>query len=410
MTYRIPTRCLACGSENLRPYFKAPPHPPANALRAGVDVDQTRYPLGLNVCIDCWHSQNVIALDPEMLFADYPYVSGTSKTLRDYFETFVTLVENDMVSENPDQKLRVLDIAANDGSLLAAFKARGHEVLGVDPAANLTAISEKAGVTVLPWLWERVPEHKLGGKFDVIIAMNVLAHVENPALFLRLARLSLKPYGRLYVQTSQAKMIERGEFDTVYHEHLSFFTARSLDALIARCGLTLLGIDHVPIHGTSYLASMMAGSPSNLSRDIAITERAAGYYDLALYDGFQARAVDRAVTARTAIDEYRARGYRVIGYGAAAKAITFLNFAGIELDAIVDENPMKIGRFLPLQDTQIVPLDSIIGDGPILWVIGAWNFKDEIMGKIHDWRPGNRDAFMTWFPEVSIEDPEQSHD
>lgn len=407
MTYRTLNKCLACGSENLRPYFRAPDQPPANMLRPdGMPPVMPRYPLGLQVCVNCFHSQNLVAVDPEKLFSDYLYVSGTSHTLRDYFEQFVDRVEGDFMP----RKLRVLDIAANDGSLLAAFKARGHEVLGVDPAENLTPISETAGVTVLPWFWEQIPEHKLGGKFDVIIMMNVLAHVANPALFLRLARLSLNPGGRIYVQTSQARMIERGEFDTVYHEHLSFFTARSLDALMGRCGLTLLGVERVPIHGTSYLATMAAGAPfSTEQSEIVTTERAAGYYDLALYDGFQQRAADVAARAGATIDIYLAKDYQIVGYGAAAKAITFLTFAGIELDVIVDDNPLKVGRHLPMLLTKIV--DQWRGNSePVLWVIGAWNMKDEIMGRVHDLRPGNHDAFLTWFPEVMVEDPEAFHE
>lgn len=411
MTYRTLTKCLACGSEDLRPYFRAPDQPPANMLRpAGMPPVIPRYPLGLNLCVACFHSQNLVAVDPESLFSNYLYISGTSNTLRNYFEEFVDRVEGDFMP----RKLRVLDIAANDGSLLSVFKARGHEVLGVDPAENLTELSEKAGISVLPWRWEAVPEHRLGGKFDVIIMMNVLAHVANPALFLRLARLSLNPGGRIYVQTSQARMIERGEFDTVYHEHLSFFTARSLDALMGRCGLTLLGVERVPIHGTSYLATMAAGAPfSTEQSEIVTTERAAGYYDLALYDGFQKRAEDVAARAGASIDIYRAKGFRVVGFGAAAKAITFLNFAGIELDAMVDENPLKQGKLLPMQNTSISDLGGFrLLDMPprILWVIGAWTIRDEIMAKIHDMRPGATDAFLTWFPEVMVEDPEAFHE
>lgn len=411
MTYRTLSKCLACGSDNLRPYFRAPDQPPANMLRPeGMPPVMPRYPLGLQLCVNCCHSQNLVAVDPEKLFSDYPYVSGTSQTLEDYFEQFVDRVEADFMP----RKLRVLDIAANDGSLLAAFKARGHDVLGVDPAQNLAALSKEAGVEVLPWFWERLPEHYLGGQFDVIIMMNVLAHVANPALFLRLARLSLNPGGRIYAQTSQARMIERGEFDTCYHEHLSFFTSQSLNHLVNRCGLTLLGIEHVPIHGTSYLATMVNGPGYNLqATEPLLTERAAGYYGLALYDGFQKRAEAVAARAGASIDIYRAKGFRIVGFGAAAKAITFLNFAGIELDAMVDENPLKQGKLLPMQNTRISDLGGFrLLDMPprILWVIGAWTMRDEIMAKIHDVRPGATDAFLTCFPEVMVEDPEAFHE
>jgi SAM-dependent methyltransferase len=338
------------------------------------------------------------------MFREYLYVSGTSQTLRDYFRQFVIKVETELTGPG-SHTLRVLDIAANDGSLLKAFKSRGHEVLGVDPAQNLVAVAAKAGITVLPWYWEMVPEYRLGGKFDVIVAMNVLGHVENPALFLRLAALSLEPGGRIYIQTSQADMVVNAEFDTCYHEHLSFFTTSSFSRLAERCGLVITKIERMPIHGTSYLVQLGRDGVTR-PRRLATTdaERAAGLYGLALYDGFQDRVRERVDQVKSTIEIYRAKGYPIVGFGAAAKAITFLNMAEIKLDLIVDENPLKQGRYTP-DGTRIA---DWIGEtpGPILWVVTAWNFAAEIMVKIKARRPDAGDAFLTYFPQVIVEDPE----
>lgn len=404
-SWRPLPRCLACGGENLREYFRAPDQPLANSF---VDHPMlghvpNKFPLGLSVCVDCWHSQNVGVVDADILFQDYPYVSGTSFTLRDYFRKFAVRVESEVTGLG-GRPLRVLDIAANDGSLLRAFKIRDHEVLGVDPARNLVEISAKAGVTVLPWYWEFVPEHRLGGKFDVIIAMNVLAHVPNPALFLRLAALSLKQGGRIYIQTSQANMVANAEFDTCYHEHLSFFSASSFDRLAERCGLTIAKFETVPIHGTSYLVQLVRDKPGRRYVTFKDAEERAGLNDLAIYDEFAGRAKIRADQAKDVIDIYRHKGYPIVGYGAAAKGITFVSFAGISLDRIVDDSPLKQGKFTPA-GTPIVKLADA-GD-QVLWVITAWNFREEIVAKIKAARPGIADVFLTYFPTVSIEDPEQ---
>ena len=360
-----------------------------------------RYPLGLAVCLDCFHSQNLGAVDPEILYRDYPYVSGTSATLRNYFRQFVDDVEADFMP----RKLRVLDIAANDGSLLEVFRAHGHEVLGVDPAKNLVEIAAEKGIEVLDFPWERVPSQRLGGKFDVIVAMNVLGHVRRPSLFLQLCRHALAPGGRIYVQTSQARMVERGEFDTVYAEHLSFFTAKSLNTLVSRCDLSLIDLKRVPVHGTSYLATMGPGVQIfQFEHDLVDTEEAAGYYRLETYDGFQKRADDLAAQVRSAIEVYRAKGFEIAGYGAAAKGITFLTYAGIELAWIVDDNPLKVGKFVANLPTSIISMPA--SGKRVLWVIPAWNMAAEIRAKIEAARPGARDAFLTYFPELIVDDPE----
>jgi SAM-dependent methyltransferase len=405
--FRTLTHCLACGGENLRPYFRAPDQPLANSLTDLADATWPTYPLGLNLCIDCWHSQNFVAVNRDLMFREYAYVSGTSQTLRDYFRQFVIKVETELTGPG-SHALRVLDIAANDGTLLKAFKSRGHEVLGVDPAQNLVAVAAEAGIKVLPWYWEMVPEYRLGGKFDVIIAMNVLGHVENPALFLRLAALSLEPGGRIYIQTSQADMVVNAEFDTCYHEHLSFFTTASFSALAERCGLTIVKIERMPIHGTSYLVQLGRDGVTK-PRRLATTnaERAAGLYGLTLYDGFQQRVQERVDLVKSTIEIYRAKKYPIVGYGAAAKAITFLNFSGIQIDSIVDENPLKQNRYT----TAGTRIEGWTGQwsratGPILWVVTAWNFAPEIMAKIKAKRPDAKDAFLVYFPQVIVEDPE----
>ncbi len=251
-------KCLACGGKLGVKYFDAGMQPLANHFHDGSEK-LAEYPLGLNVCMSCWHSQLSHAVNPALMFRDYPYVSGTSATLRAYMKEFAAQVAPGK------EKKRILEIGCNDGTLLLEFINLGHKVLGVDPAWN---VASSVAPTLSAYWNEYTVEHMLPGwsaPFDIIVAMNVLAHVADPLTFLQLCKRVLAPGGRIYVQTSQAKMIERGEFDTVYHEHHSFFTVSSMLNLARRAGLRVDAISHVQVHGTSYLFELVQDDWSDQS-------------------------------------------------------------------------------------------------------------------------------------------------
>src|SRR5271165_5594033 len=169
MTDYTPLRsCLACGGAALTPYLDLGAQPLANTYHDG-KAPLDAYPLGVNVCGDCFHTQLTVAVNPDLMFRNYLYVSGTTTTLSRYFEDFVSRVERDF---GDGRKLRVLDIASNDGSLLEKFKVKGHPVLGCDPAENLRPLSEAKGVPTLVSYWDEAALKQSGGAFDVIVAMN----------------------------------------------------------------------------------------------------------------------------------------------------------------------------------------------------------------------------------------------
>lgn len=403
MSFKRLIACLACGGSQLEPYLDLGDQPLANSYHDGTEV-LAAFPLGISVCRDCWHTQLSVAVDPDLMFKNYLYVSGTTQTLRQYFEDFVVRVEHDLPATRP---LRVLDIASNDGSLLAKFKARGHLVQGVDPAENLRPLSEANGVPTLVGYWNDVALARLNETYDVIVAMNVLAHITYPAEFLQLCRRALRPGGRIYIQTSQAMMVRNGEFDTVYHEHHSFFSVSSFLALAARAGLRVLDIEHAPVHGMSYLVQLTpdgAGAPQQVDGfALGASEREWGYYDQATYHRFAARAHMTRDKVRELIDWSRAAGYQIGGYGAAAKGMTFLNFAGLNLDYIIDDNPLKVGLLTPGRNIPIVGPDYLdTTDAKTLFVILAWNFYEEIMRRIRDRKHDMSDSFLTYFPRVNL--------
>ncbi len=400
--YKAIDKCLACGGEillpsmdlpgGLEPYWVAEDQPLANAFHDGA-TNQPRYPLALNVCQNCHHSQLTVAVDPEKMFSDYPYVSGTSETLREYFRWFVGKVEKDQ----RNKPLHVLDIGCNDGSLLKSFSEKGHAIFGVDPAGLCDFDPVYHGM----WSTNAISELKISS-IDVIVAMNVLGHVSDPFGFLALCKLVLAPGGRIYIQTSQRNMIDRCEFDTVYHEHISYFEPSSFLALAHRAGLRMVKLSEVDVHGGSWLVELDAApvNPKIFPNDFEYWKSVRTMAD---YRAFSDRAEQIKRDFVTSLVHARENGFDIVGYGAAAKANTFLNFCDSRLDYILDENPLKIGKMTPgLNIPVCVP--SIVSSHPgrIMFVITAWNFREEIERKIRQLRPGFRDAFMTYYPTLEI--------
>ena len=396
MSYSPMHECLACGGRQLICYLDLGAQPPANLYHDGQAVPE-EYPLAVNFCLECTHSQLTVAVDPRLLFEHYRYVSGTTKTLRDYFRWFADFVE---AERGNGSALAVLDIASNDGSLLAEFKSRGHVVQGVDPARNLSELAASHGVPTWPGFWGAEAAAAMPRKFDVVVAMNVLAHVADPLTFLTHVRTALTDTGVLYVQTSQCDMFEHGEFDTIYHEHHSFFTAASFGALCRRAGLKVVACRRVPIHGTSYLWTLSQGGGEDESVAAEMKRQAdlgMGRVETYLHFGEVARS--RVQEVRTLVEEHRSRGYGTIGYGAAAKGQTFLNFGRIKLDYIIDDNPLKTGLFTPGLNIPIVSSDVLRGEHrPLSIVIPAWNFFDEIVGRIKVIGRNYRDTAIRYFP------------
>lgn len=392
--------CLACGGGLLITYLDLKRQPLANDYHDGT-VELGRFPLALNVCEHCYHSQLSHAVSPELLFSNYSYVSGTSQTLNRYFSDFVDRV----CWEHPSDKLTILDIAGNDGTLLSKFVDRGHTVLNIDPAINLWEVAEGNGVPTLSAFWNSELAQSMDIKHDVIVAMNVLGHVSDPYDFLVGCRDALAEGGSVYIQTSQCEMVEHGEFDTCYHEHISYFTTRSFLRLAKRVGLVVQDVDKVPVHGTSYLWHLKADGLSDDSVwDLYQYETTHGYYTDTTYRAFADKAAQTADFLTQVTDIYRAEGFAIVGYGAAAKGNTVLNYIGQPvLDWIVDENPLKVGFKTPGTDIPIRSLDHLKWlDRPLCLVVLAWNFYPEIVQRVKDMRGRDDDVFIKYFPAPTV--------
>ena len=393
--------CLCCGSERLKLVLDLNEQPLANSFKKTAEEAEPTFPLCLNICEDCTHLQLSHAVNPDLLFKNYLYVSGTSQTLRDYFDWFAkrTLEYFETLPQT------VLDIACNDGSQLNSFKALGLKTYGVDPAENLHPLSSANHDVVCDYFTDKYAYHYGSKNLDIITAQNVFAHNSYPLEFLKQCKEIMHDKSRLFIQTSQADMIKNNEFDTIYHEHLSFFNSSSMTALAARAGLHIIDIQKTPIHGNSYLF-VMAKTPGTrpsvqLQSD---QEREQGLQDMNTYLAYADHCYTIIGDLNSTLDHYRGLGYKLVGYGAAAKGNTLLNFGKTKLDMIIDDNPMKQGLYSPGMSIPVVSIDVLdsLGDTKVAFVPLAWNFFKEISSKIKTKRDQEGDVFIKYFPTVSV--------
>lgn len=396
------TECLCCGSRHLELTLDLGTQPMANSFIETEDTPELTFPLQLNRCTNCSHLQLSHAVNPDLLFKNYLYVSGTSQTLRDYFDWFA----NETLNYFSEKPASVLDIACNDGSQLNSFKALGLKTYGIDPAENLHKLSNANHEVVCDYFTDKYTYHYKNKNLDIITAQNVFAHNSYPLEFLQECKEIMHDQSRLFIQTSQADMIMNNEFDTIYHEHLSFFCANSMNELAKRAGLHLIDIRKTPIHGNSYIFvfSKVPGNTDSVEQVLKL-EKDHGLQDPATYVEYAQKCHQVVKDLKDTIATYREKGYVVAGYGAAAKGMTLLNFGNIQLDFIVDDNPLKQGRFTPGTHIPVESIDILdeCQDLNVAFVPLAWNFFDEIKSKIKSKRDRADDAFIRYFPKINIE-------
>lgn len=394
--------CLCCGSENLKPVLDLGNQPMANSYKENFSDPELRFPLQLNLCANCTHLQLSHAVNPDLLFKNYLYVSGTSKTLREYFDWFAEFTLK-YFSRRPKT---ILDIACNDGSQLNSYKSMGLRTFGIDPAENLHKISSANHMVICDYFNENYVRELKQHRLDIITAQNVFAHNSYPLEFLQTCKKIMHDDSVLFIQTSQADMVVNNEFDTIYHEHLSFFNTASMDALVSRAGLNLIDVVKTPIHGNSYVF-VIKKNPENrdmVEHQLKI-ERDAGLQKLNTYNIYAEKCKNVVNDLITTLRGYKKQGFVLVGYGAAAKGMTLLNFANIELDFIIDDNPLKQGLYSPGMNIPILPIDALedYDSFNIAFVPLAWNFFDEIKRNVKTIRDRTDDVFIRYFPTINIE-------
>jgi hypothetical protein len=343
-----------------------------------------------------------VVVNPEIMFKNYLYVSGTSETLKSYFDFFARFSAERFKNYNNRAPRNVLDVACNDGSQLDAYKKIGIKTYGIDPAENLHPLSTINHEVVCDFF----PSDKLSGEYDLITAQNVFAHTHDVLGFLTSAKSLLSEQGVMFIQTSQAHMVQNNEFDTAYHEHLSFFNSLSMKTLVERCGLLLNNVFKFDIHGTSYIFEISRTRKDTNVDSVIKNERANGMYRVGSYKRFAKNAKKITKDFKEAVRSLRDKGFKIVGYGAAAKGMTLLNFGQIELDLIIDDNKMKHGLLTPGMNIPITGPDALssFSDGEkIAFVPLAWNFYEEIRRRIMSKRKCENDVFVKYFPSISVD-------
>ena len=339
--------CIACGSTELTPVLDLGTQPLANSYKNNFGDDELYFPLAINRCNHCYHTQLTHRVNPDLMFKDYSYVSGTAKTQLDYFDWFA-----DFAAEKYGTRpITVLDIGCNDGSQLNAFQDKGAETYGVDPAENLFPTSSQRHKVVCGYFTGQEFKHT---KFDVITCQNAFAHNFNQLELLKNVREVMHNESVMLATTSQCDMILNGEFDTIYHEHLSFYNIKSIDALCKRAGLNLIDVIKSPVHGMSYIFVISRGrkAPATIQNLIDL-ETAKGLYTPVTYDKYEAACLENVKKFADFIKKCKAEGKTVVGYGAPAKGNTLMNFAGIGPDFVIGDNPLKQNKFIPGLDIPI---------------------------------------------------------
>ncbi|HEU5443141.1 MAG TPA: class I SAM-dependent methyltransferase [Steroidobacteraceae bacterium] len=403
------SRCRSCGGEDLSVFLSLGDMPLSDGLLAAEDLQrqEARYPLDVAFCADCALVQILETVPPERLFgADYPYFSSFTDAL---LQHSAANVEGRIEERRLDGNSLVVELASNDGYLLQYYRARGIPVLGIDPAPGPVAAARARGVETLQAFFGRDLAARLaaqGRLADVIHANNVLAHVADTNGFVAGMGTLLKEDGVAVIEVPYVKeLIEHGEFDTIYHEHLCYFSVTALARLFQRHGLALNRVEPLAIHGGSL--RLFVGRRERADRSVAEyleTERLAGVDELEYYAGFSAKVGRIRSGLAELLGRLKREGARIAGYGAAAKGTILLNFAGVGsevLEFVADRNVHKQGRYVPGVRLPIVAPARILESQPDYLLILPWNFKEEIMRQEAEYRRrGGR--FIVPVPEPVI--------
>lgn len=402
------TNCVSCGHTGLEPVLDLGRMPKSDGLVSEALLErEPRYPLQLGFCPECTLVQLLETPPPhEMFGAEYLYFSSFSRDLLEHSRANASeLIER--LDLGPDSL--VVEPASNDGYMLRNFAEKGIQVLGVEPAPKQAQTARGNGIETLNEFFSADLAGRLsdeGRRADLIIANNVVAHVEDQKDFVKGLRRLVKDDGQIVVEFPYVRdLIDHGEFDTIYHEHRCYFSVASADALFRQQGLYINDVRRVPIHGGSlrlYINPFEARSEA--VTQILAEEQELGMTTFDYYAGFADRVEAFRSAARSLIGGLKAEGKRIAAYGAAAKGTILLNYLGLNggaLDYVVDKNVHKHGKFMPGVGLQIHDPSRLTEDKPDYVVILPWNFRDEIINQEHQYRQaGGR--FIVPIPDLEI--------
>ncbi len=405
-------QCRACGGGGCAPLLSLGKTPLANSLLSDPSdaASEQRYPLELVWCPDCTLVQITETIPPETLFGHYVYFSSFSETA---VEEARRLAERTVADRHLNSANLVVEIASNDGYLLQHYKARGVPVLGIEPARNIAEYArEKRGIDTLcefftPDLATRLATE--GMYADVIHANNVLAHVADLNGFVAGLATLLAPAGVAVIEFPYLRdLLERTEFDTIYHEHLCYFSLTAIDRLFQQNGLRLVDVERIAIHGGSLRITAARADTSEPGTErvtaLLAEEERWGVHRAATYEQFAGRVETLKRELISLLERLKQEGKTIAAYGASAKGSTLLNYCGIggeTLDFVADRSTAKQGRLTPGTHLPILPAQALVDRMPDYVLLLTWNFKEEIFDQQREYLSrGGR--FIVPIPKVEI--------
>ena len=410
MLNRLP--CRFCGTPLEHVFADLGVSPLSNAFLRAEDLQRMEpfYPLKAYVCAECFLVQLPAVETPEHIFGDYAYFSSYSESWLQHCRNYV---EQMIARFGFDAHSQVVEIASNDGYLLQYFKAQGVPILGIEPAANVAKVAQEAGIpTVVRFFGVETAQALAaeGRMADLLLGNNVLAHVPDLNDFVAGMKSLLKPQGVITMEFPHLmRLMAENQFDTIYHEHFSYFSFLTVSKVFARHGLTLFDVEELPTHGGSlriYARHTESGREAIQAcvKELQEREIAAGLHRMETYARFAARVAETKRGLLAFLIEVKRQGKSIAGYGAPAKGNTLLNYCGIRsdfLDYTVDRSPHKQGLFLPGTHIPIFPPEKVRETRPDYLLLLPWNLREEIvaqMGHIREW--GGR--FVVPIPQVEV--------
>lgn len=399
MAYKKRQSCAVCGSKELHTIMDYGKVPLAGYFPDSIEtVNDHQYDMQLQFCSSCSLVQTDSVIDADTLFKDYRYMSSIG--LSGYFTGVAKLL---VERYNPH---KVLEIGSNDGVLLLPL-SQFVDCVGVDPAHNVVAVAKERGCNVIEDYFndQFVIKHGFEGQFDIVVANNCFAHIDDIHAIVKGAKLALTPeHGRMVIEVHYIQdLIDKSQYETVYHEHLYYYSVNAMARLFEGYGMSIESVERIPIHGGS-IRVVVKNVANQTSAGVLVfmqQEVALGLTSLQHFQQFGQQSVEHINGVKELVKRLKSKGARIVGYGASGRGNIFAklcDFKPSQIDYIVDESPERIGRYTPSTGIPIVSKETLDNDQPDYVLIFAWNYSKMIINKLQ----GRGFKYIIAFPEPVV--------